>query len=167
MRVQLEGWLRWFAKSFAVCSIPASGRSPGGEHGNSTIHSWKSNGQRRLGGYSPYRCKEQYTAGVTQNIYCVKGLAQYPAFAPSILFCFWLFRSGIVFFLFLSSCTFWLVICPNFTNTQLLLVPHSFFVICSSRRCLFKFKHCSKGSQVSIFTGCSYNFLLIFSLLVV
>ena len=42
------------------CSIPGSGRSPGGGHGNPLQYSCLKNphGQRRLAGYSPWRCKE-------------------------------------------------------------------------------------------------------------
>ena len=40
------------------------------------------------------------------------------------------------------------VICPNCACTQLFLVPHSFFVLCCSRRNLSRCKHCSKGFQV-------------------
>ena len=50
MRVQPEGWLWWFANFFAVCPIPASGRSPGGEHGNSTILSWRIQWTEETGG---------------------------------------------------------------------------------------------------------------------
>ena len=39
-----------------ACSIPVSGRSPGGGHGNSL--QYKSHGQRSLVGYSPCGCKE-------------------------------------------------------------------------------------------------------------
>ena len=37
-------------------SIPGSGRSPGGGHGNSL--QYESHGQRSLAGYSPCGCKE-------------------------------------------------------------------------------------------------------------
>ena len=40
--------------------IPGSGRSPGGGHGKTTpvFLPGESHGQRSLGGYSPYGCKE-------------------------------------------------------------------------------------------------------------
>ena len=45
-------------------SIPASGRSPGGGHGNPLQYSCleKSHGQRSLAGYSPWGHKESDTA---------------------------------------------------------------------------------------------------------
>ena len=47
-------------------SIPGSGRSPGGGHGNPLQYSCLENpGQRSLAGYSPLRHKESYTTEVT------------------------------------------------------------------------------------------------------
>ena len=44
------------------------------------------------------------------------------------------------------------IMCPNCACMQLFLVSYSFFVICSSRRCLSRCKHCSsagKGPRLS------------------
>ena len=65
---------------------------------------------------------------------------------PTPCFCSWLFRSGTWAFWFV--CILLSVICSNCASTQLLLVPYSFTVFCCSRRCVFRCKHCSKGSQV-------------------
>ena len=52
-----------------MCSIPGSGRSPGGGCGNPLHYScWeKSHGQRTLVGYSPWGHKELATPQVTEH----------------------------------------------------------------------------------------------------
>ena len=49
------------------CSIPGSGRSPGGGYDNPLQYSCleKSHGQRNMVGYSPQGCKELDTTEVT------------------------------------------------------------------------------------------------------
>ena len=49
--------------------IPGLGRSPGGGHGNPVQYSCLENphGQRSLGGYSPYGCKESDTTEATKH----------------------------------------------------------------------------------------------------
>ena len=52
-----------------VVSIPGSGRSPGGGHGNPLQYSCLENphGQRSLGVYSPQDCKESDTTEATKH----------------------------------------------------------------------------------------------------
>ena len=51
-------------------SIPGSGRSPGGGHGNPLQYflPGESRGQRSLASYSPWRCTESGTTEATQCI---------------------------------------------------------------------------------------------------
>ena len=46
-------------------SIPGSGRSPGGGHGNPLHWPGESHEQRSLAGYSPWGCKESDTTEVS------------------------------------------------------------------------------------------------------
>ena len=57
-------------------------------------------------------------------------------------FCFQLFRNGSWDF-----CTFWSRICPNCTCTQLFLVPYSFFIFCSWKRGVSRYKLCSIAAK--------------------
>ena len=57
----------------------------------------------------------------------------------------------LVFFFFLVISCLLYRICPNFTHTQLFLVPYSFFVFYCLSRCLSRCKHCHKGSQMPAF----------------
>ena len=52
-------------------SIPGSGRSPGGGHGNPFQYSCLENphGQRSLAGYSPRGCKELEKAEATEHVH--------------------------------------------------------------------------------------------------
>ena len=78
----------------------------------------------------------------------VEGHMQYPALGSHTqYFCSRLFRNGswLRFFFFVIV---WSTICPNCTCTQLFLVPHNFFVSCSSRRGVSRCKLSSTGSQV-------------------
>ena len=54
-----------------VGSIPGSGRSPGGEHGNPLLYSCLENphGQRNMAGYSLQSLTESDTAGVSYRVY--------------------------------------------------------------------------------------------------
>ena len=47
----------------------ASGRSPGGRHGNPHVYSWLENspGRSNLAGYSPQYCKESDTTEATKH----------------------------------------------------------------------------------------------------
>ena len=69
-----------------------------------------------------------------------RALAQYPVFAPgssemAVL---------VGIFFFLSFCIFWCRICPRCPGTQLFLVLYCFFVFCSLRRAVSRYKHCSR-----------------------
>ena len=72
----LEGFPWWLSGKESSCiagttgnmgSIPGSGRSPGGGHGNPLQYSCLENphGQRSLEGYSPLGCKESDTTEET------------------------------------------------------------------------------------------------------
>ena len=56
-----------------LCSIPGSGRFPGGGHGNPLQHCFLENphGHRSLVGYSPWGRKESDMTEVTQHAYTV------------------------------------------------------------------------------------------------
>ena len=65
---------QWLSGKESACnagdaaSIPASGRSPGGGHGNhSSILAWRIRGQRSLVGYSPQRRKESDTTEASEQ----------------------------------------------------------------------------------------------------
>ena len=57
----------------------------------------------------------------------------------------WNFRNGSWSFNILYLIVYNLI---NYACMQLFLFPCSFFVFCCSRRCLFRYKHYSKASQV-------------------
>ena len=69
---------------------------------------------------------------------------------PTPCFSSGLFRSGSWVFLLFLCLLF--IMCPNCACMQLFLVSYSFFVICSSRRCLSRCKHgntAGKGPRLS------------------
>ena len=70
---------------------------------------------------------------------CVQGTGAVPCFCSRHL------RNGRWFVAFL-----YLIVhnCSNCEGVQLCLVCYSFFVFCCSRRCVSRWKHSSKGSQV-------------------
>ena len=57
-----------------VVSIPGSGRSPGGGHGNSlqVFLPGESHRQRSLEGYSPWGCKELDMTEVSEQAHCIR-----------------------------------------------------------------------------------------------
>ena len=62
-----------------IGSIPGSGRSPGGGHGNPLQYSCLENphGQRSLAGFSPYGCKESDMTKVTTYTYSLNSDQQF------------------------------------------------------------------------------------------
>ena len=75
-----------------------------------------------------------------------RGHVQYPIFAPgSSKVAFWV---GFFFLLFVCLfVSFGSRICPNCTCMQLVLVPYSFFVFCSSRKGMSMCKHHSTAAK--------------------
>ena len=69
------------------------------------------------------------------------GQMQYPAFAPNtllLLLALHKWHLGFFICMYLLS-----IICPNCACRQLVLVPFSIFVICCSRKSVFRRKHCA------------------------
>ena len=62
-------------------SIPGSGRSVGGGHGNPLQYSCLENAQRSLAGYSPWGCKASDTTEVTQSAVHTVEVSQHPEVA--------------------------------------------------------------------------------------
>ena len=90
-----------------------------------------------------------------------KGHAQHFAFAPNGCFCSSSSEVAVgflfFFFFFFVIMYFLYRICPNFTCTQLFLVPYSFFVFYCLSRCLSRWKRCRKGSQMPAFLNTAQN----------
>ena len=65
-------------------------------------------------------------------VLCAGGMHSALLLLLTLCFCFWLLRSGS--WAFWTFCILLSIICPNWTCTQLFLVPYSFFVLCCWRR---------------------------------